>query len=208
MGNPDLTALIQALGDADEAAAQEIWERYYEKLVSLARHNMHALQNREADEEDVALSAMNSFFRGAASGRFPRLNDRHDLWKCLLTCTLRKVSKQRKRQSAAKRGGGQVRGESVFGANPDGEPEFGFANFAVGKEPTADFAAEVSDTLDEMLAELPQEDLREIALLKLEGFQNQEIAEKLGVVPKTIQRKLRRIEAKWQPRIDAAGTDS
>src|SRR5262249_9504151 len=39
------------------------------------------------DGEDVALSAFNAFVRAAAAGRFPRLDDRSDLWQGVLVVT-------------------------------------------------------------------------------------------------------------------------
>ena len=74
MSDPDdVTRWIGRLTDGDEAAAQAIWERYFEKLVRLARQKLSKMPRRVADEEDVALSAMHSFYQGAVAGRFPPL---------------------------------------------------------------------------------------------------------------------------------------
>lgn len=208
MDDSSVTAYIAGLVEADEEAAQKIWEKYFDKLVRLARSNMRSMQKRETDEEDVALSAMNSFLRGAAEGRFPQLNDREDLWKLLLTCTLRKVSKYRKRQGALKRGKGQVRGESVFAGSGEGDSHRELAAMIASPEPTPEFAAEMSETIEEMLDELHDGTLQRVAVMKLEGYRGREIAEKLGVGEKTIQRKLRRIESKWQRRLETGGDGS
>ncbi len=93
----DVTRWIRRLADGDELAAQRIWERYFEDLTRLARKRLAGLPRRAADEEDVALSAMNSFYRGALAGRFPQLSDREDLWKLLVTITARKATAQRRR---------------------------------------------------------------------------------------------------------------
>jgi len=66
------------------------------------------------DEEDIALSAFNSFFRGATEGRFQQLNNSEDLWQVLAMLAERKAIKTFRRERAEKRGGGQVRDESVF----------------------------------------------------------------------------------------------
>ena len=132
-----ITNWLTGLKSGDEAAAQAVWERYYAKLLKLACRNMVALRKREVDEEDVALSAMNTFLRGAANGRFPRLNDRHDLWKILLTCTLRKVSKQRKRQTAEKRNEERLRGDSMFSANDESRMPGGLAEAAISPRTVA-----------------------------------------------------------------------
>ena len=54
-------------------------DRPFDELVRLARAKLGALPRGESDEEDAALSAFHSFCQGAARGRFPRLDDRHDL---------------------------------------------------------------------------------------------------------------------------------
>ena len=69
---------IAGLKVGDEAAAQQLWERYYRRLVGLARKRLRTSRRREADEEDVAQNAFHSFFRGVGRGRFPRLGDRDE----------------------------------------------------------------------------------------------------------------------------------
>src|SRR5262249_56512682 len=85
------------------AAAQPLWERYSARLVAFARGKLHGVSRRAADEEDVALSAFHSFCRAAQ--RFPRLNDRDDLWQVLVMLTARKAFQERRGQQALKRGG-------------------------------------------------------------------------------------------------------
>lgn len=199
----DVTLWIARLSEGDEAAVQVIWERYFERLVRLARRRMETAPRRVADEEDVALSAMQSFYQGARAGRFPRLNDRHDLWKLLVTITVRKVFAQIKRQRAAKRGGGAVRGESIFLRNDNPDEINGLAQI-LGEEPTPELACQVAETCGLMLGQLEDEELRQIALLKMEGYSNEEIAAELECVVRTVERKLARIRQKWE----ASGQDA
>jgi hypothetical protein len=77
-------ALLQA---GEPAAVQPLWERYFRRLVSLARKLLDKSPRAAADEEDVALSAFNSFCREAEAGRFPRLADRDSLWRLLVVLT-------------------------------------------------------------------------------------------------------------------------
>src|SRR5262249_38710779 len=65
-----------ALKAGDDAAAQRLWERYFDGLVRLARAKLGAKPRSAADKEGVALSAFHSFCQGAGRGRFPRLDDR------------------------------------------------------------------------------------------------------------------------------------
>jgi DNA-directed RNA polymerase specialized sigma24 family protein len=180
--------------EAAEAAAQALWERYYARLVRLARARLAESPRRVVDEEDVALSVLDSFCRGAAEGRFPQLSDRENLWPLLVAMTAHKVVDARRRETRQKRGGGDVRGESVF-VSPgggDADREIGIEQ-VIGVEPTPEFAAEVADETRRWLDALGSEELRSVALWKMEGDTNAEIAAKLGVGAKTVERRLKLI---------------
>lgn len=194
----EVTRWISRMAEGDEAAVQAIWERYFEKLVHLARHKLERMPRRAEDEEDVALSAMQSFHEGLVAGRFPCLNDRHDLWKLLVTITARKAAAQRKRHHAQKRGGGRVRGESVFFLPEEGMERDGGIAQIIGKQPTPDFACQVAETCGTLLEQLGDEDLQTIALCKMQGYSNEEIAEELDCAVRTVERKLARIRRTWE----------
>jgi DNA-directed RNA polymerase specialized sigma24 family protein len=187
---------IVALKVGDAEAAQRLWERYFGELVRLARARLGAMPRAEADEEDVALSAFHSFCQGAARGRFPRLDDRQELWRLLVTITARKALDQLARRRRKKRGGGRVRGESVFAGADPGEPAAGIEQ-VVGPEPTPEFAALVADECRHLLAALGDETLRRIALLRMEGYSDPEIAARLGCGLRTVGRKLDLIRKTW-----------
>src|SRR3954465_6949521 len=89
-----VTRWLAPLQAGDPAAAQQLWERYFRRLVGLARTKLRGAPRRAADEEDVALSAFDSFCRHAEAGRFPRLADRDSLWRLLVTVTARKAAHQ------------------------------------------------------------------------------------------------------------------
>jgi DNA-directed RNA polymerase specialized sigma24 family protein len=182
------------LAEGDTDAAQKIWDDYFGKLVRLARRKLEGIPNRDADEEDVALSAMNSFYQGLAQHKFNHLHNRDDLWKLLVTITARKATARRRSHFAQKRGGGQVRGESVFGVREEGYD--GLANI-LGTEPTPELAAGVAENCRKMLDQLQDETLRNIALWTLEGYHIEEIATKLGCVRRTVERKLERLREIW-----------
>src|SRR5947209_17654517 len=86
-----VTTWLGQLRVGNRAVAQQLWQRYYTRLVHLARRKLQGLRHAGADEEDVALSAFDSFYRGAEQGRFPRLDDRHNLWELLVVITARKA---------------------------------------------------------------------------------------------------------------------
>jgi DNA-directed RNA polymerase specialized sigma24 family protein len=197
MGNPssDTTLLARLRAGRDSQAAQELWRRYFQRLVGLARTRLRNVSRRARDEEDVALSAFNSFFRGVDNGRFPELNDREDLWQVLMLLTERKAVNEFRREKALKRGGGNVRGDSCFAAGADsgkqGIDEIG----APG--PTPELAAILTEECRRLFQVLDEPELRVVALLKMEGFTNEEIARSLDRVPRSIERKLRAIRKIW-----------
>lgn len=186
--------------EGDPLAAQQLWEKYYARLVGLARKKLRDMPRRVADEDDVVIDAFDSFYRGAAAGRFPRLEDRQDLWQVLVLLTARKAANQRKHQGRAKRGGGAVRGESVFGGPLNDEDRAGIDAVA-GKEPTPEFAAGIAESCQELLARLEDETLRKIAVWKLEGLTNGEIAKEMDCKERTVERKLQLIRKLWDEEV-------
>jgi len=74
---------IGALNSGDRGAIQPLCEAYFQRLVALRRAKLHTVALRTADEEDVALTAFDSFPRRAAEGPFPRLYERDDPWQVL-----------------------------------------------------------------------------------------------------------------------------
>src|SRR5262249_23009398 len=139
-----VTVWIGALKAGDPAAAQPLWERYCRQLVRLARARLGGARRRAADEEDVALSAFDSFCRRAADRRLPQLSDRDNFWPLLVVITARKVIDARNHEARQKRGGGKVRGESAWRDARDGSDRDGGINLVVGTEPTPAFVAEVA----------------------------------------------------------------
>jgi DNA-directed RNA polymerase specialized sigma24 family protein len=192
----EVTLWLSGLARGDQAAVEEIWHRYFERLVRLARSRLAARHKRVADEEDVALSAFHSFCRGVAMGKFPDLEDRHDLWKLLVTITVRKAVQQVRRSSRQKRGGGAVRGESVFIDAGGCQGRSGLAN-VLGAEPTPEIAAATAEQCEYLLNLLPEDRLRQIAIGKLDGATVEELAEQMDCAPRTVERKLRKIRDLW-----------
>ncbi len=197
MSEEHVSQWLSRLQRGDERAAEVIWREYFGKIVRLAKRRLGELPRRVVDEEDVALSAMNSLFRGAEAGRFRQLEDRDDLWKLLVTITARKAMKQQRRHFAEKRGGGLVRGESILGGHQDDPERPGGIDQVLGREPTPELTDMISETCQSMLGELGDKTLEQIALLKLEGYSASEIAEQQGCSKRTVERKLERIKEKW-----------
>ena len=199
MSNADdsVSQWIDGLKAGEEAAAAKLWQRYYGRLIGLARKKLGDSPRRVADEDDVVLAAFQSFFQRAAENRFPNLNDRDDLWHLIVCITERKAYDQLESQSRQKRGPGLVAGESAF---VDLHASGGRAgiNEVAGPEPSPEFAAEMVEAVDRLFDKLADVQLRQIALHKLEGYTNEEIAGKIGRSLPTVERRLRLIRETWQ----------
>jgi DNA-directed RNA polymerase specialized sigma24 family protein len=184
-----VTHWIVQLRAGDQAAADPLWQRYFERLVALARARLLRAPRRAADEEDVALSAFHSFCRAAERGRFPKLDDREDLWRLLVALTTRKASHLLRDGSRLKRGG--VQRERA------GDDPIDLESIAAS-EPGPDFVAEMAEECRRLLDRLGEETLRAVVVWKMEGYTNEEIAAKLRCVPRTVERKLRLIRTIWE----------
>lgn len=193
-----VTYWLQQLKAGHPEAAQPLWERYYQQLIALARKKLQGAKRRAADEEDVALSAFDSFCRGAAEGRFPRLNDRTELWQLLVFITARKALDLINHENR------QKRGSDAFGTqapqNDHGPMADDALDQVIGPEPTPEFAAQVAEEYERLLDELKDSELRNVAVWKMEGYTTEEIAQKLGCVPRTVERKLGVIRGIWKQR--------
>jgi DNA-directed RNA polymerase specialized sigma24 family protein len=193
-----VTRWIGVLKEGDHAAAQAVWERYFDRLVRLARKRLSGRPGGFEDEEDAALSAFDSFCAGLARGRFTQLADRDDLWKLLVVITARKASAQVDRRRALKRGGAWSRVDVGHGSSSRGDSEGDVSLAAlVAQEPTPEFAAMVAEETGRLLDRLGDEQLRQIALDRMEGYTTDEIAARLGCARRTVARRLDLIRQLW-----------
>ncbi|MFN3151572.1 ECF-type sigma factor [Bremerella sp.] len=176
--------------DGDEHY-QKLWNRYFERLVGLARAQLSRDVCRSEDEEDAVLSALNSFFLRFRDGRFPELADRTSLWPLLVNMTLCKARDLNRRQNAQKRSAKRTIPASSASAE-DNWPEQ-----ASRGEPTPEMAIEAAEEAQRMLSLLGKQSLQEVARLKLEGYTNAEIAKKVGVMQRTVERRLVLVRQMW-----------
>jgi RNA polymerase sigma factor (sigma-70 family) len=197
-GEGSVTRWIGDLRSGGDSAAQRLWERYFQRLVRLARKKLQNGRRARTveDEEDAALSAFDSFCRGVDRGRFPRLADRNDLWRLLVVLTVRKALDQIQRQGAARRGGDRRVGDFDplgSGDEPDGDP----LDRLLSSEPTPEFAAMVAEEHRRLRDALGDAALCRVLDLRLEGYTREEIAEEMGCAVATVKRRLETIRQIW-----------
>ena len=184
-----VTHWLNELRTGDSVAARKLWAHYFHRLAELARRRLRDLPRGAADEEDVALSAFDSFCRGAEQGRFPRLEDRDDLWQVLFVLTQRKAIDLIQYEGRARRDW-----RKVEPADAERSP---CADLA-GREPDPAFAALVAEECQRLLGALGDDGLRLLAVRKMEGHTNEEIAALLNCSLATVERRLRLIRKEWE----------
>lgn len=187
-----VTLWIAQLKAGQREAAQHLWSRYVDRLVRFAQQKLRGSSRAAADEEDVVLSAFNSFLLAAEQGRFPQFNDRDDMWRLLVVITERKALNQVRDQRRQKRGGGRVQGQSALAADEGGLAQ------VPSHEPTPAFAAQVAEEYQALLDALGDDVLRRVAVAKMEGYRNEEISDRLGLAVRTVERKLALIRRIWR----------
>jgi DNA-directed RNA polymerase specialized sigma24 family protein len=184
-----ISALLERVRAGDHEAVRQLWQRYYPRLVGLARKRLQAAARRVADEEDAALSAFDSFCRRAEQGQFPDLKDRDGLWTLLAVLTARKAADLVKHQHRDKRGGGMVQGDSALHPADGGSGAGGF-DALEGNDPTPEEAAILAEEVENLLARLRDPALRQVAVWKLEGYTNTDIARRQSCSLATVERRL------------------
>lgn len=180
-----ITTWIERLRQKDSRAAAALWERFCQRMLAFARQRLGAVPRGVADEEDVVVVAFERFLHGVRRGRFPRLAGRDDLWAVLATLTARHAARQIRDLHREVRGGG------VAHAPVD---EAGFADGSL----SPDEAAAFQDEFARLMGALEDDELRQIALARLEGYSNAEIAGQIGRSEVTVERRLRRVRATWE----------
>lgn len=183
---------IYLVKSGDSAAATRIWQHYFDRLVRSVRARMCGQNRAVSDEEDIVLSVFDSFYTAAENGRFPNLSDRDDLWKLLLRMAARKVVDKR-RHDLRQRRGGKIRLHSL---DQTGDDENVIE--AIGDEPSPEMVLMMQDSVEQLFSHLGVGQLRDLAVAKLEGYTNAELAQRIGCSERTIERRLNLIREKCQ----------
>ena len=195
MQDGSITHWIERVKTGRESVAEkELWDRFFSRLVGLARRKLDDLPPNARDEEDIALSVMKSFFLRARRGDFPQLHDRTELWRLLTAITIRKSIDRRRRFTAHKNCGGRGQSGHLL--------EMNIQDFAAS-EPSPEMITAVNEECQRLMGSLSEE-LRQVARLKLEGYTNAEIAKTLGRVERTIERRVRLIRRSWVKGVEAS----
>ncbi len=190
-----VTNLFGDLKAGSPDAADALWKRYFTRLVVVARKRLiGATHQAVEDAEDAALSAFNGFCTGAVKDQFDNLADRADLWRLLVAITINKALEQRRRHGRKKRGG-DLRLINAADLAPDqGDP----IGDQVDSSQTPESAMILQDQFVALLDALQDPVLKQVAIWRMNGLVTEEIAERMGCVVRTVERKIERIRLIWQ----------
>jgi len=197
MNDDPVSMWIEEIRDADDDAAHKVWEHFSARLHQSARKNLRAKTKRVYDEEDVVLSMFHSLCQGLAEGRFPDLNDRDSLWRLMLVITGRKIANRHRHDKRQRRDDRRTLTDSIFSESQLNQGKQ-LGDDLLSREPTPEFVAEFHETSERLIAAIDEPDLKEIALLRVEGFNDSEIADRLDCSRRTVQRRLTMIRQLWE----------
>jgi RNA polymerase sigma factor (sigma-70 family) len=184
---------IDLVKEGDSVAAHELWHHYYDRLVRNTRQHLRGLNRGMTDEEDIVVSVFESFYRAAEQGRFPEMSQREDLWRLLLVMSARKIIDKRRHDQRQRRGAGE-HVLSLQGGRSDDEALIQ----VIGDEPTPEMVLMMTESFERLLSHLGDGQLREIAVGKMEGFSNAELAIRFDCSERTIERRLHLIRETCQ----------
>lgn len=193
-----VTLWIVQVRRGDDLAAAKLWERYFEELVRQARWRLGGRCRTLADEEDIAATAFEEFFRAARRGRYPDLTDRGGLWRLLLCITARRAADLKKKTWRQRQ---KVQGESAL-PSWDSEKGLQALDEVLGDTPSPEVIVASMEKCRELLERLGDSSLQQIAIARLEGYTNQEIGRRLDCSLRTVERKLNLIRKVWKHELD------
>ena len=184
-----VTGWFHALKDGDQHAAASLWDRYFERVVRLARRRL--VTDAGYDEEDLATSVFATLYKVAAEGRYEALSDRDELWALLLVLSQRKMIARLRRQTTKRRSR----------ENPDAGAQIPEEEL-ISPTDSPDMSVAVEDECRHLLEQLEEPVLQNIALLKLDGHTIAEIAEQLDISIRTVSRKILLIRKCWEEELE------
>jgi DNA-directed RNA polymerase specialized sigma24 family protein len=181
-----------SLTTSDPAEIQQLWEHFFQRLVELIRKQSQSVSGSLANETGTLQDLLDSLNRAVECGRFPQLCDRNSLWRFLLIITALNVPDLKAQGKVTLRDAGWPGEESVFAE-------------IVGQEPMPEFAAQLVKQSERLVRRLGNLKLRSIAVWKLQGYTDDQIAAEFGTTSRLVRSRLERIWAIWSE--EALGPD-
>lgn len=193
---PSDGSLLARVRDGSQDAAGELYRRYAQRLLALARAKCGADLAARVDVEDIVQSVFGSFFRGAGQGYYTAPPG-EELWGLLLVIALNKIRAKGAHHRAAKRDVRKTVGGDVLAGGADGfDPP--------ADDETAHHILRL--VVDEVLNELP-DGHRDVVRLRIEGYEVAEVAARTGRSKRTVERVLQDFRTRMAGRLDEGAGD-
>ena len=186
----DLLARVRV---GDERAAEELFGRYVERLVGLARSRLSGRLSPRVDPEDVVQSAYRSFFSRARQGEYS-LSRAGDLWRLLAAVTLNKLYRQVQFHSASKRSFRREQGLADDCDLPGARPDF------TSRDPSPEEVVAVVEELERVMRGRDPLECRMLEM-RLQGYLIDEIAADVGRSERTVRRLLDKVRQQLETRL-------
>src|SRR5262245_20679886 len=181
--------LMQRLRAGDDDAARRVFSAFSQRRIALGRSRLDGLVLQKEGAEDVAQSALKSFFLRHAEGQF-EIHSWESLWGLLARITLRKCGHRVEHYRAARR---DVRREA--GTPEAADPGDPWA--ALARDPSPAEAAVFADVLRQLLRDLDDREQR-IVQLTLDGYSVPEVSERVGRSEYMVRKVLKQVRARWE----------
>lgn len=207
-----VTEWIAALLEGEDGAADQLWRRYFDQMLRVVQGYLRGAGMTVSagfDPEQVALDSFRRFCAAHRNGQFPELRSREQLWPLLVTITLNLTRDELRSERAQKRRSDhRTFLESELKFVPGEDSEFGSLDQIPGRMPPTDVAAEMAEHCRDLIGKLDDPELQQVALWKLDGLTNDEIAHRLGFSRRTVQRMLQVIRTTWEQHLPGAESES
>lgn len=178
-------SLMRRIKDGNEDAATALYTRYAKRLMKLADRQVYNDIANQVDREGIVQSVFRTFFRRASIGQYD-VADGDGLWKLLLVIALNKIRSAGTYHRAARRDASKTRSLPEGDQSPIGH--------SFGEEQAL---MHLRMTIDELLGGIP-EDHQKIILMRIDGYEVNEIANQSGRAKRTVERVLQRFRQKLE----------
>jgi DNA-directed RNA polymerase specialized sigma24 family protein len=178
--------MLARLRESDADAAREVFERFFTRVVSLARSNLDRRLAGKVDAESVAGSVLATFFRRSAGGEFS-LSEWTELWRLLATITVRKcLNRARAFRNQGRDVGREIGLEDVY---------------LLDHEPSPEEEIIVRDLLEKLLRSCTADE-RAVIERSLQGQSVKEVVEATGLSERTVVRIRERFRRQLEAEAD------
>ena len=170
--NSSFQNLMECLKASEPDAAEQVFQRYAQRLIAVARAHLDNQAHRKVDPEDVLQSVFRCFFTRQAEGEWI-LNSWDNLWSMLIVITVRKCGQWNQHFRWGRRNAALEVPAGSGGTDSGQQWE------VAALEPTPEEAILLAETVAEIMKTLKDRE-RPVLMLSLQGYSIPEISEQIG----------------------------